>query len=195
MATRKPAFPRALAPIESALPAALAASIGNTIARHSYLDWLLGQVLYSLMEISLKQGRVVVRPPRAAEYVQAVRDLYAFHKIESRFDFDGLERRLERAEAARHLLARSVFMRDLDARGTGKVRLGRGPWAPVAAAAGRLAPPDGVVVDRAFLAERRADVEAAIKATEKLQAVTDRRLRELADRRRTSRSFNRRKTG
>jgi hypothetical protein len=195
MPSRKPPFPRALAPIEAPLPAPIAASIGTTIARHSYLDWVLGQVLYSLMEISLKQGRVVVRPPRAGEYVQAVRDLYAFHKIESKFDFDGLARRLERAEAARHLLARSVFMRDIDARGKPKVRLGRGPWAPMATATDRLAPPEGVVVDRAFLADRRADVESAIKAAENLQAVTDRRLRELAARRRTTHALNRRKSG
>lgn len=192
MATRKPAFARALAPIDAALPSPLAAAIGNIVARHSYLDWVLGQVLYSLMEISLKQGRVVVRPPRAAEYVQAVRDLYAFHKLETRFDFDGLALRLDRAEAARHLLARSVFMRDLDA-SNDRIHLARGPWAASTDVAGRLAPLEGLAVDRAFLAKRRAEVEEAIRAAEKLQDVTDRRLRELADRRRTSRTLNRRR--
>mgnify|MGYP006147568101 CR=1 FL=1 len=44
------------------------AAIGNAIARHSYLDWVLGQVLYSLMEISVKRAEprqisVVVRSP------------------------------------------------------------------------------------------------------------------------------------
>src|SRR5687768_912436 len=103
MATKRPALARVMAPIATPLPATTAAAIGNAIARHSYPDWVLGQVLYSLMEISVKTGRVVVRPPRPSEYVQAVRDLFAFHTLESKFDFEALARRLERADASRHV--------------------------------------------------------------------------------------------
>ncbi len=184
------AFPRALVPIASALPTATAAAIGNAIARHSYLDWVLGQVLYSLMEISTKQGRVVVRPPRPDEYVRAVADLFAFHKLESKFDFAGLARRLERADAARHVLARCVYMRDLGAK-DGGIRLGLGPWASSHEAAKAIAA-EGAKLDRAFLAARRREIEDAIARAEKLQATTDRLLRRLHERRRSSPGFNRR---
>ena len=184
------AFARALVPIAVPLPASVAAAIGNAIARHSYLDWVLGQVLYSLMEISAKQGRVVVRPPKPAEYARAVRDLYAFLKLETRFDFDGFARRIERADAARHVLARCVYMRDMESR-AGEIRLGLGPWASSHEAAQAIAI-EGVKVDRAFLARRRREIEDAITRAEKLQAATDRLLRQLHERRRSDRRFNRR---
>jgi hypothetical protein len=190
MANPDRTFARALAPIAAPLPASVAAAIGNAIARHSYLDWVLGQVLYSLMEISAKQGRVVVRPPKPAEYVRAVRDLYAFLKLETRFDFDGLARRLERADAARHVLARCVYMRDLEG-SEREIRLGLGPWASSHEAAKSIAV-EGARVDRAFLAKRRAEIEDAIKRAEKLQAATDRLLRALHERRRVDRRWNRR---
>jgi hypothetical protein len=190
MKTRDRGFARALEPIDASLPPSVAAAIGNAIARHSYLDWVLGQVLYSLMEISAKTGRVVVRPPPPAEYVRAVRDLYAFLKLETRFDFDGFARRLERADAARHVLARCVYMRDMEAR-SGGIRLGLGPWASSHEAAKALAV-EGAQVDRAFLAKRRREIEDAITRAEKLQAATDRLLRELHERRRSDRRLNRR---
>lgn len=191
MATKTRALPRALAPVAAPLPAATAAAIGNAIARHSYLDWVLGQVLYSLMEISVKTGRVVVRPPRPAEYVRAVCDLFAFHAIEARFDFDGLARRLERADAARHLLARCVYMHDLDDP-KGGLRVGLGPWASSHEAAKAIAA-EGVRVDGSFLARRRREIEDAVERAEKLQALTDRLLRELHEKRRKDRRFNRRR--
>jgi hypothetical protein len=190
MAKTERGFARVLVPIASPLPAALAAAIGNAIARHSYLDWVLGQVLYSLMEISAKTGRVVVRPPRPAEYVRAAQDLYAFLKLEGKFDFEGLARRLERADAARHVLARCVYMRDMDAKGD-EVRLGLGPWASSHEAAKAFAV-EGARVDAPFLAKRRREIEDAITRAERLQALTDRLLRELHERRRNDRRFNRR---
>jgi hypothetical protein len=190
MAKREPAFARALAPVTAPLPAATAAAIGNAIARHSYLDWVLGQVLYSLMEISVKTGRVVVRPPRPSEYVQAVRDLFAFHRIQARFDFEGLARRLERADASRHVLARCVYMHDIDA-SKDEIRVGLGPWASSHEAAKAIAA-EGARVDGAFLARRRREIEDAIARAEKLQALADRLLRELHEKRRNDRRFNRR---
>ena len=191
MATKRPALARALAPVAAPLPAATAAAIGNAIARHSYLDWVLGQVLYSLMEISVKTGRVVVRPPRPAEYVHAVRDLFAFHTIEAKFDFDTLAKRLERADASRHVLARCVYMHDLDAASKDEIRVGLGPWASSHEAAKAIAA-EGVRVDGAFLAKRRREIEDAIDRAEKLQALTDRLLRELHEKRRKDLRFNRR---
>src|SRR3954469_12377060 len=164
MGTNDRAFARVLVPIATPLPATLAAAIGNAIARHSYLDWVMGQVLYSLMEISSKTGRVVVRPPRPAEYVRAVQDLFAFLRLESRFDFDGLARRLERADAARHVLARCVYMRDMDSN-RDEVRLGLGPWASSHEAARAIAV-EGAKVDAQFLAKRRREIEDAVGRAE-----------------------------
>lgn len=187
-------FNPALEPIADVLPASVAESIGRTIARHSYLEWVLGQVLYSLLEISIKQGRKVVQRPNPSAYVNAVQGLFAFHKLESRFDFAGLQKRLERADRARDALARSVFMRDVNARGT-TVHLVRGSWAQAVDGelVSRDAWPQTPVMDRATLARFRKDVDDAVARAEKLQGVTDKLLRELHERRRTNPQFNRRR--
>lgn len=195
MPTQKTAFNAALEPTTDLLPASIAESVGRTIARHSYLEWVLGQVLYSLLEISIKQGRKVVQRPSPRAYASAVQGLYAFHKLESTFDFADLARRLERADRARNALAGSVFMRDVNSRAL-KLHLVRGSWAVEddAEVSSRDAWPDTPVLDRTTLGRLRKDVEDAVARAEKLRATTDRLLRELHERRRTNPNFNRRKS-
>ena len=62
-------FNSSLVPVAEGLPSQIAAHIGVTLARHAYLDWVLGQVMYSLMEISIKQGRVIMKLPRPSHYI------------------------------------------------------------------------------------------------------------------------------
>lgn len=188
------AFNAALEPITTPLPAAVAASIGRTIARHSYLEWVLGQVLYSLLEISIKQGRAVVQRPQPRQYVSAVQGLYAFHRLETRFNFADLARRMELADRARDLLAHSVYMRDVSLR-AGKTFLVRGSWNlgldDDTVSRGQW--PDTPVLDRELLARMRDDVEAAVARAEQLKRTTDKLLRELHEARRTNPRLNRRR--
>jgi hypothetical protein len=195
MAKKTSRFNPALEPISQPLPASVAESIGRTIARHSYLEWVLGQVLYSLLEISTKQGRKVMQRPQPRRYAAAVEGLFAFHKLESRFDFADLCRRVEAADRARDALAHSVYMHDVNVR-AGRVHLVRGSWAqrqPDESVA-RDEWPEAPVVDRALLARLRDDVEAAVARAEKLRDTTDRLLRKLHDARRTNPRFDRRRS-
>ena len=194
MAKRTSAFNPALEPISQPLPAMVAESIGRTIARHSYLEWVLGQVLYSLLEISIKQGRKVVRRPDPQQYIAAVQGLYAFHKLESKFDFKDLCKHVEAADHARDALAHSVYMEDVGTRAT-KVHLVRGSWAngtdpDVVSHDGW---PETPVLDRTFLNQMRDIVEAAVKRAEALRADTDDMLRKLHEARRTDPRLNRRR--
>ena len=66
-------FNALLEPLADELPEAFASAIGATVARHTYLDWVLGQVMYDLMEISIKQGRVIMKMPRPKVYIAAVK--------------------------------------------------------------------------------------------------------------------------
>lgn len=189
-------FNAALEPITDVLPASIAESVGRAIARHSYLEWILGQVLYSLLEISIKQGRKVVQRPAPAAYVNAVQGLYAFHKLQGTFDFAGLQQRLERADRARNALAGSVFMRDMGSRSL-KVHLVRGSWArdtEDGEVVSRDGWPETPLMDGDTLARYRKEVDDAVARAEKLQALTDRLLRELHEQRRTNPQFNRRKS-
>jgi hypothetical protein len=173
---RKPAmFNTALVPLTQPLPAAIAASVGATLARHAYLDWVLGQVMYSLMEISIRQGRVILKLPRPRQYIAAVRDLFEFHGLETEYNFEQLARRLEGAERVRAVLTRSAYMRDTASR-TLRIQLARALWDP---GPGGETQPESQVVDRRFLAARRKEVEEAIRAAERLRGTTDRMLRAL----------------
>jgi hypothetical protein len=176
MPSKRPAsFNAALEPLAGALPADIAASVGASIARHAYLDWVLGQVMYSLMEISIKQGRVIMKLPRPRVYIAAVRELFEFHGLKTKFDFDELAQKLEAADRTRRELTRSVYMHDPDSKESA-VHLARSHWDPG---------PGGDVqqelqsVDRKFLARKRREVDEAVACAEALQQVTNKLLRKM----------------
>ena len=196
MAKKTSTFNPALEPISQSLPGSIAESIGRTIARHSYLEWVMGQVLYSLLEISIKQGRKIMQRPAPRQYVAAVEGLLAFHKLETRFDFAALDRRIQAADRARDALAHSVYMHDVNGP-SGRVHLVRGSWALAHAddTVSKDRWPDAPVIDRALLQAMRDDVEAAVKRAEKLRDATDKLLRKLHDARRTNPRLNRRRSG
>ena len=188
-----PSFNAALEPLAGPLPPRTAAAIGRTIARHSQLGWVLGQVLYGLMEISIKQGRAVVRRPPPRQFLAAIQGLYAYHRLEAKLDFDRLARALERADAARDTLVRSVYLRVTSRRGS-PIFLVRGPWAEGEdlEATRRGDWPQTPVLDDALLARLEGEVEAAMRGAERLQQTTDRLLRRLHEARRTNPRLNRR---
>jgi hypothetical protein len=188
MAKRSTTFNAALEPLTGTLPAEIATSIGTTVQRHAYLDWLLGQVMYSLMEISIKQGRVIMKLPRPRVYITAVKELLEFHGLDAQFDFDDLAKRLELADCAVRELTRSVYMHDTDSASI-TVHLARSPWDP---GPGGELQPETQRVDARFLAAKRKEVEDAVKAAEKLRARTDKLLRD-SHLKRSRPGFDRRK--
>ncbi|HSS29071.1 MAG TPA: hypothetical protein VLJ84_13965 [Usitatibacter sp.] len=174
MARKPPTFNAALEPLTGELPREAAAAVGNLVARHMYLDWLLGQVMYDLMEISIKQGRVIMKLPRPGVFVAAVKDLFDFHGLDAPFDFDTFAEKLEAAHVACRELTRSVYM--ADDRGTaGVIHLVRSPWDP---GPGGHLQPETQRVDAKMLATKRREVEDAISSAEKLRALTDKLLRD-----------------
>ena len=180
----------ALVPLDKNLPAEIAAPIGALVARHAYLDWLLGQVMYSLMEISIKQGRVIMKLPRPRVYICAVKDLFEFHGLETTFDFERLAKKLEAADRARREITRSVYMRDTDSKEL-RIVLARSHWDP---GPGGELQPELETLDRRLLDEKRDVVDEAVKSAEKLQVVTDKLLRKRHQERRSRRALDRRRS-
>jgi hypothetical protein len=180
-------FNAALEPLAVDPPAEVAASIGTTVARHAYLDWVLGQVMYDLMEISIKQGRVIMKLPRPRVYIAAVKELFEFHGLQVKFDFEDLASKLELADCACRELTRSVYMRDTNSDAL-SVQLVRSPWDP---GPGGDLQPEAQVIDAKFLAGKRKEVDDAVKAAERLRALTDKQLR-VAHEKRSRPGFDRR---
>lgn len=187
MPEKEPLLASSLEPVTKPLPAALAGAIGQIVARQAYVEWLLGQVMYSLMEISIKQGRVILKFPRPGQYVAAIRDLYDFHGITPQMSLEDLSRKLDVSDRTRNVLTRSVYMR---ARGKSRdIVIARSPWD---AGPGSESQDEVQVIDDAFLARCRKHVDAAVEAAEKFSATTDDLLRKLHERRRTQRDLDRR---
>ena len=189
MPKKSMSFNSALVPLDKGLPADIAAAIGAIVARHAYIDWLLGQVMYSLMEISIKQGRVIMKLPRPRVYIAAVKDLFEFHGLETKFDFEDLAKKLEAADRTRREFTRSVYMRDTDSKEL-RILLARSHWDP---GPGGELQPELEELDRELLADKRKVVDRAVKCAEKLQGVTNKLLRKRHQERRSRPGMNRRK--
>jgi hypothetical protein len=80
-------------------------------------------------------------------------------------------------------------MRDTGSRAT-RIQLARALWDP---GPGGEMQPESQVVDRAFLAARRKEVEAALSSAEKLRALINRQLRAMHEARRKNARLDRRK--
>lgn len=168
---RKSRINTALEPLAEPLEAELALAVGTMVARCTYLDWVLGQVMYNLMEISMKQGRVIMKLPRPRVYIAAVKELLEFHRLGPAFNFESLARKLEDADCARREITRSVYMADS---GTGAVHLVRSPWDP---GPGGDLQRESQALDSRYFATKAKDIEHAVTAAERLRETVDTLLR------------------
>ena len=177
------------------LPPAIAADVGRAIARHSYLDWMLATILYALLSIPIRQGKVAVKIPPPPLYITAVSDLLSFLRLHLNFNLGALERKLVAADQARNILCHSVFTRDPGSRRI-HIQLVSGSWdeGQDLEAARKDFRADSVPVTRTFLAGKRAAIEDAIEATQQFAQRVDDGLQALNLTRRTRRAFDRRST-
>lgn len=192
MKKKRALFTSRMLPVAKTLPQGKAASIGRTLMRYAYLEWRLAYIVYRLLGISIKQGRVAVKLPQSRACINIIEDLLAFLGVITNFNFRQLGKKLEAAERARNVLAHSVYQVD------GKtilVQVVRGSWEldqefePVK----RVLQPESKVLDVAFLSMQRRLVEHAIMATEELAEFVEKTLAELNDKRRTEPHWDRRK--
>jgi hypothetical protein len=189
---KKPHLVSAPNTLARGLPSNVAASIGRTIARHAYLDWVLASIIHNLLGISIKQGRVAVRLPMARTYVTMVKDLMTFLGISVTVNLNSLYKSLEKADGARNSLAHSIFMRD-EAKKL-KIQLVRGSWefGQEYETVKRVLMPEGRDVTREFLKQQRAHVESALSIALQLHREVKSQLRALSEERRTLPAMDRR---
>lgn len=92
------------------LPAELEQKIGHAIVGFSYLEFLLSRITYDLLGIGQKEGRLVVKEPRAHERVEAIADLIALQNLDIDVDLKVLTTLVENLEKSRNQLAHGVWM-------------------------------------------------------------------------------------
>ena len=182
-----------MAPTARELPPGIAAAVGRATARHSYLRWLLANILYALLSIPIRQGRVAVKIPPPPLYITTVADLLAYLRLHMDFNLEALQRKLVAADQARNILCHSVFTRDARS-GKIHIELVSGAWdeAQDVEAARKDFRSGSVEVTRAFLAGKRDAIEDAIKATRTFAERVNDGLQALNEIRRTRRTMDRR---
>jgi hypothetical protein len=161
------------------IPNAYAAGIGRVISRWAYLEWLLTDITYGVLNIGPKQGRMVVRDVRAYERVEMIRDLMKLRKIATTIDMNRLMDDLDAAEKDRNLLAHGMWIKHPS---TGELHVWfiRGAWRPdpKQQKVSRNIKPQAVRKTPADLTARYKDIDRLIGElrnlqTEVVKAVTD----------------------
>lgn len=152
------------------LPSPIAASLGRLIARWSYLEWLLAQVLYQMCGVGPKIGRVAMPPPRASDYPARLQQVASILKLDlSPFPWSAYEKTLRELKEERDRFAHSIWLKD---RGEKAYRIQdvRGSWQPdpTMPSVSKRIMPHGRTVTSAELNAIRRRIEGAIKNAREL---------------------------
>jgi hypothetical protein len=196
MKKRIAVFDGGLAPITHGLPSNIAASIGRTLVRHTYMESLQRKVLNLLLEISIKQSRLVVRIPQPKQFPNLVQTLLQYHGLypKVKINYNDLGAAIDAADRARNALAHSLILKNPQGPGY-LIQLVRGSWEldQDVFSVTRALQPQTVALHRAYLSARRKEVEKAIIGMRNLLALISATMKALHEKRRTEAAWDRRR--
>ena len=98
-------------PIRYRLPVAYSTEIGRIIPRWAFLEYRLKETAYMVLGVDYKVGRVAMREPRTAEYVDMIRDLMSLKSLTTSVDLKELRKTLEKLQPFRDKLAHGIWVR------------------------------------------------------------------------------------
>ena len=99
-------------PVRHKLPTAYSTEIGKIISRWAYVEWRLKSIVYGLLKINPKIGRVVVRQASAVQAFQMVQELLPLRNIPvAPKDLKAIKRKLERIEEFRNAIAHGIWLK------------------------------------------------------------------------------------
>ena len=93
------------------LPTAYSTEIGKIISRWAYVEWRLKSIVYVLLMIDPKQGRVVVPQASAVGAFQMVQELLPLRGIKPSLDLKAIKEQLENIEEFRNAVAHGVWLK------------------------------------------------------------------------------------
>lgn len=156
-----------LAPIIVDLPPDIAVSIGQIMAVWSFHDWKLQQIIYKLLDIDPKKGRVAAGQPRGAEVTKRIEELLMLHNIN--IDLAPIRKNISTLEQQRDMLGHGVWLRNPE-NGDIYVQRTSGKWQPPGEIDGtsRRIKPEAVKIDVAYLEDQREKMKAQAALAETL---------------------------
>jgi hypothetical protein len=100
--------------------------VGRVITMFAYEEWMLRDIVYRLVDMGPKNGRLIVKDFRAKEYPDIIKTLAEINKIDITFDSLELEKLLEECESNRNMFAHSIWLQEDD--GSVSIQITRGNW-------------------------------------------------------------------
>lgn len=98
-------------PLWVRLPGAYNAAIGRMVSRFAVVESALRQMIYALLEVEPKYGRVAVRNPRVDDSFTMIEDLMSLRGFKTSLDMKELRRLCKQLEQFRDKVAHGVWAR------------------------------------------------------------------------------------
>ena len=93
------------------LPTAYSTEIGRIISRWAYVEWRLKSIVYLLLKVNPKQGRVVVPQASAVQAFHLIQQLLPLRNIDLPPNkLKAIKKKLERTEEFRNAIAHGVWL-------------------------------------------------------------------------------------
>ncbi|MDZ4736278.1 MAG: hypothetical protein SGJ07_08000 [Rhodospirillaceae bacterium] len=157
-----------IAPIAIKLPAAYTQEIGTIISHWAYVEWRFRQIVYRLLDIDPKRGRVAVRAPRAKDLVATIADLALLSKIEIKINLTKLKTDIAPVNDWRDKIAHGIWVK-LDTEDFYRLQITSGKWdKPRSGYRTKRLMPEGAPMPPNRLKEILADVDSIALRTEQL---------------------------
>jgi len=141
--------------------------VGKVISLYAYEEWMLRDMVYRLLHIGPKQGRLSVRDCRAKDYPELISTLIDLANVAVKYDFDALTKLLDEAETNRNMLAHSVWLKgDHDAAPL-HIQVTKGSWPkqPYKPKVSKRVNPEGREMTDEYSLYLYDVVETAVRAT------------------------------
>ena len=101
-------------PVARDVPDELLLKVGTIIAQWSYVEWLLRQIAYKLLDVDPKRGRIAIREPRAEQFITMFRQILQIDGTEEPKQFKELIPALRESKKYRDILAHGIWGIDPD---------------------------------------------------------------------------------
>lgn len=98
-------------PVIKRLPTAYYTHIGRVVSRWAYLEGKLRRIVFALLQVGPKHGRIAVREPRVVEFIEMVEDLLYLEKIQTRVDLKKLKKALQEIESHRNKISHGIWVK------------------------------------------------------------------------------------
>lgn len=117
-------------PIAKKLPPTLTREIGRVIYAYSRVELNFKTIIYAILNIDPKSGRITVREPRGKEYVDTIQELMIVRGRQPvKAWWKNFRDSTERVRTGRDQVAHGIWLRDKQSRQL-LLRITRGSWQP-----------------------------------------------------------------